>query len=434
MSKSLPSRPNLEQLKNQAKDLLKSFQAGNSEALQRMRESHPRWSSAPEPELHAAELSLVDAQLVIAREYGFASWPKLKEHVDAVLLDAGEPMELFKRAFAQHDAVLFQRLLDRHPDLKARINEPVAAFDAPVVTRVRSREMLDVLLAAGADINAKSRWWAGGFGLLHGASPELAAYAIERGAVVDVHAAARLGMTGNLRELIEADPALVNARGGDGQTPLHFASTIEVAEYLLDRGAEIDARDVDHESTPAQYMVRERQDVLRYLVRRGCQTDVLMASALGDAALVRKHLDADPECVRMRVSDEYFPMINHKAGGTIYQWTLGWYVSAHDVAKQFGHEAHGTQPGGREIACSLLAGRRNRSEISARGKSRPRRRSVRSLPSPARSCRPQQQPRGSALDARGWTARGRPRPAWRDAFALGRVSRECRNGPGNPAP
>jgi len=112
-------------------------------------------------------------------------------------------MELFKKTFAEHDAVLFRRLLDRHPDLKAKINEPVAAFDAPVITRVRSREMLDVLLAAGADINAKSRWWAGGFGLLHGASPELAAYAIERGAVVDVHAAARLGMMERLRELIE---------------------------------------------------------------------------------------------------------------------------------------------------------------------------------------------------------------------------------------
>src|SRR3989475_534378 len=198
--------------------------------------------------------------------------------------------------------------------------------------------MLEVLLAAGADINAKSRWWAGGFGLLHGASPELAAYAMERGVVVDVHAAARLGLIGKLRELIELDPALVNARGGDGQTPLHFASTIRVAEYLLDRGADIDARDVDHESTPAQYMVRDRQDVLRYLIQRGCKTDVLMASALGDADLVRKHLDADPECVRVRVSDEYFPMINDKAGGTIYQWTLGWYVSAHDVAKQFGHE------------------------------------------------------------------------------------------------
>jgi hypothetical protein len=31
-------------------------------------------------------------------------------------------------------------------------------------------------------------------------------------------------------------------------------------------------------------------------------------------------------------------MFNAKAGGTIYQWTLGWHVSAHDVAKQFGHE------------------------------------------------------------------------------------------------
>jgi hypothetical protein len=110
--------------------------------------------------------------------------------------------------------------------------------------------MLDVLHEAGADINAKSRWWAGGFGLLHGAAPDLAAYAIQRGAIVDIHAAARLGLFEKLRELIIADPALVHERGGDGQTPLHFASTIEIAAFLLDHGADIDARDVDHESTP----------------------------------------------------------------------------------------------------------------------------------------------------------------------------------------
>ena len=132
MTKSLPSQPNLEQLKNQAKDLLKSLKSGNPGAIQRVRESHPRWSGASEPEMNAAELPLVDAQLVIAREYGFANWPKLKEHVDAVVLDAGDPMELFKQAFADHDADLFRRLLDRHPDLKAKITEPVAAFDAPV--------------------------------------------------------------------------------------------------------------------------------------------------------------------------------------------------------------------------------------------------------------------------------------------------------------
>src|SRR5439155_6999355 len=101
--------------------------------------------------------------------------------------------------------------------------------------------MLDVLLAGGADINAKSRWWAGSFGLLDSASPDLAAYAIERGAQVTAHAAARLGLIDKLRELTSASPALVNARGGDGQTPLHFASTVEIAEYLLDHDADIDA-------------------------------------------------------------------------------------------------------------------------------------------------------------------------------------------------
>lgn len=231
----------------------------------------------------------------------------------------------------------FRTWLERHPEFKARINDPVAAFEAPVITCVHSREMLDVLREAGADINAKSRWWAGGFGLLHSAEPDLAAYAIQRGAVVDVHAAARLGLLDTLRELVSASPALVHARGGDGQTPLHFAGTVEIAAYLLDHGADIDARDVDHESTPAQYMVRDHQEICRYLIRRGCRSDLLMAAALGDADLVRRHLDADPAGIHLRVSNEYFPMTDQKSGGTIYQWTLGWYASAHDVAKQFGH-------------------------------------------------------------------------------------------------
>jgi hypothetical protein len=84
-------------------------------------------------------------------------------------------------------------------------------------------------------------------------------------------------------------------------------------------------------------MVRSRPEVARYLIGRGCRTDILMAAALGDAGLVRNRLDADPECIRMRVSDEYFPMVGREKGGTIYQWELGWYVSACQVAKSFGH-------------------------------------------------------------------------------------------------
>src|SRR5437016_4558197 len=197
--------------------------------------------------------------------------------------------ELLKKAFQANDAPLFRKLLERYPEIKAKINEPIGPFDSPAITHVRSREMLDVLLNAGADINAKSRWWAGGFGLLHGADAALAAYAVERGAIVDVHAAARLGLLDRLHVLVSTDPALVHARGGDGQTPLHFASTVDVAEYLLDHGADTEARDVDHYSTPAQYMIKDRQSVVRCLIRHGCKTDILMAAALGDADLVHKH-------------------------------------------------------------------------------------------------------------------------------------------------
>jgi ankyrin repeat protein len=249
-----------------------------------------------------------------------------------------DALDQFKEAVRADDAAGARRLLEAHPALNALINEPLGPFDSPVITNSRSKEMLDVVLAAGADLNAKSQWWAGGFGLLHVASPDLAAYAIKRGAIVDVHAAARLGLLDRLRELVLADPELVHARGGDGQTPLHFAARVEIAEYLLDHGAKIDARDLDHDSTPAQYMLDNRRDVARYLVYRGCQTDLLMAAALGDLDLARRHLDANPDCIRMRVSEQFFPMINPKAGGTIYQWKLGWYVSPHQVAQKFGHE------------------------------------------------------------------------------------------------
>jgi Ankyrin repeats (3 copies)/Ankyrin repeat len=242
-------------------------------------------------------------------------------------------------AFHADDAPKVATLLNQYAELKAAINEPLGPFDSPAITQVRSRAMLDVLLDAGADINARSKWWAGGFGLLDNASPDLSAYAIERGATLTAHAAARLGMLNELRAMVSADPALVHARGGDGQMPLHFAANVEIAEYLLDRGADIDARDIDHESTAAQYLLSKHPEVTRYLIGRGCATDILAAAALGDKDLVDRLLDAEPECIRMRVSDEFFPMVGGKSGGTIYQWVLGWYVSAVQVAKAFGHAA-----------------------------------------------------------------------------------------------
>src|SRR5262245_38232241 len=106
------------------------------------------------------------------------------------------------QAFDADGAARVRDIFTRHPVLKTMVDAPIGAFDSPAIIRVRSREMLDVLLDAGADINGRSRWWAGGFGILDCASPEVAAYAIERGATVDVHAAARLGLMDRLRGLL----------------------------------------------------------------------------------------------------------------------------------------------------------------------------------------------------------------------------------------
>jgi ankyrin repeat protein len=251
-----------------------------------------------------------------------------------------DPIQLLRKAVADGDGTRLAQILQEHPELKARINEPVFAFDSPAIVAVAgraNRSLIDALLDAGADINARSQWWAGSFGVLDSAEPELAAHLIERGARLDIHSAARLGMLDKVKAFVAADPELVHTRGGDGQMPLHFAASVEIAEYLLDRGADIDARDIDHESTAAQYMVRDRPDVARYLIGRGCRTDILMAAALGDADVVRKHLDADPESIRMRVDEHCFPKQNLRAGGSIYMWTLGMFKTAHQLAREFGH-------------------------------------------------------------------------------------------------
>ena len=321
MSRQLPEKPNLEYLKKQSKELLGGMPRGK----------------------------LADAQHALAKEYGFPTWAKLKTHVEELEL---KPAQKLKAAVCASDAARAECVLDRHPELKTHIDDPLPDYGfgthALFAAMQRSdRATIDVLLGAGAHINKRTEWWAGGFGLLDDCDPSLLDFLTERGAVLDAHAAARLGKLAQLRDMVMADGGVVHARGGDGQTPLHFASTVEIAEFLLAHGADINARDVDHESTPAQYMLRvdqkrhyphDRQDVARFLVSRGCRTDILMAAALGDVELVRRHLDADPRCIRMSVSEAWFPKQDPRAGGSIYIWVLGQHRTAHTVARDFGHE------------------------------------------------------------------------------------------------
>ncbi len=127
-TKRLPANPNLEHLKRQARDLLVGCAAADPRACQRLREFHPRFAGASDPAIQAARLTWSDGLFAIAREYGFASWPRLK----ARLSTAEAPGVSFRDriedpllreavdAIDDGDADALSALLAAHPDLVHR--------------------------------------------------------------------------------------------------------------------------------------------------------------------------------------------------------------------------------------------------------------------------------------------------------------------------
>lgn len=82
MAAALPSHPNLDHLKKQAKDLLKSFKAGDTAVCALLQEHLPRFADLSPDKILAANFSLHDAQQVIACEYGFENWSALRQSVE----------------------------------------------------------------------------------------------------------------------------------------------------------------------------------------------------------------------------------------------------------------------------------------------------------------------------------------------------------------
>ena len=124
----LPSNPNLHHLKYQAKDLLKERAARYLGTAQRIREFHPRFRRASDGEIFDAGFGLSDAQLTIAREYGFPSWARLKRHIEKPALSDQLDLphhqrienEIFRRAVElldTGDTAGLRAHLNQHPDL-----------------------------------------------------------------------------------------------------------------------------------------------------------------------------------------------------------------------------------------------------------------------------------------------------------------------------
>ena len=137
-TRSLPDRPDLHQLKRQAKELLAAFRAGSADAVGEVT-AHYRGADA-------ATFALHDAQLVLARAYGFESWPKLKAFVD------GATVSRLIEAVRAGDTARVEAMLQARPEI---INMDAAADDEHRALHhavlARDTAMVRLLMAHGAD-------------------------------------------------------------------------------------------------------------------------------------------------------------------------------------------------------------------------------------------------------------------------------------------
>ena len=219
--------------------------------------------------------------------------------------------------------------------VRKRINDPMFAFGQRAAhIAAKNEQLLTTLIAAGADVNMKSDWENGPYTVLDNANESTARFLLAHGATLTPNVAARLGWLDDLRTLVNADGALVHARGGDGQQPLHEAKTVAMADFLLDHGAGIDVRCIDHKSTPAQYALVDRPEVCRRLLERGATPDIFMAARLGDLPLATRLLDTDPASVAARINEPGYPPV---PPFNIYCWSIGFGLSPQDVASRFDH-------------------------------------------------------------------------------------------------
>ncbi|QOY88036.1 ankyrin repeat domain-containing protein [Paludibaculum fermentans] len=232
----LPARPSLAQYRKQAKELLKSYKAGESAAVERVKQFHPRAK-----ELSSEEFVLADAQWALARQHGFESWPKFVKCVEA-LLKASSPASRFEQAVEAvvgGDLGALRRLLGEDPSLvNARSPRVHGAMllhyvGANGVENYRQKtprnavEIARALLDAGAEVDAEC-----------GAYGKDTALGLVATSIHPLAAGVQLPL---MELLIERGASLEGAPGGWTIVPAALANGRKAAAvYLAERGASLD--------------------------------------------------------------------------------------------------------------------------------------------------------------------------------------------------
>jgi ankyrin repeat protein len=301
--------PDIDQLKRQAKELLEAYRALSPEAVAEVTAYH----RAATPESFA----LHEAQLVLARSYGFESWPKLKAAVDGVTAAR------LHAAVESRDLRTARELLVRRPEIVDLGRGEMRAAHMAVLQR--DLEMTRLLLEFGADpdagiwpkreatspyILARERGYDEIAEALRAArekrgarSPDGPAEAVRK-----CQQAFQSGGEDEIVAVFEQHPELADMRPADGRTMLHQAAgkgALRWMKWLLDRGADVN-RTSRNGWTPLDYAasgqggpwVFDNQKFERtaaLLLEHGAQLSPISAAALGRWDYLEKHSKPDLE-------------------------------------------------------------------------------------------------------------------------------------------
>jgi len=247
INQSLPERPNLEYLKDQAKRLLKACHRGDPDSLSLVAAFHPRFQNRGAT-LQQEPLALHDAQVVLARQYGFPSWSRLKQEVETRTRPLLSPEE------ALVQAVFYGR---------------VEEVESALADRPRwDQKMREELRNALAGTVNRSVWHRPQY---HRMAKALVAHGVE----CSIWDAARLGLLEHVQTLVARNRGLLEARDERHRTPLQRAALI-------------------YGSHP------ECEATVAWLVSQGVEVDLFTAAAYSMADRVAAHLKKNPGAVHER--------------------------------------------------------------------------------------------------------------------------------------
>jgi ankyrin repeat protein len=320
-TRRLPEQPNLQQLRKQAKDLLHDYRLGTPAAVAEV----SRFERNPDPTAFA----LNDAQRVIARAHGFASWPKLKAFVD------GANIARFADAVKAGDMVQVRSMLASRPELVAMDragNDEHRGLHFAVLRR--DPVMVRLLMEAGADARkgifphrdatsalaiARDRQYDDIVVVIEEEErrrrEEMSCSNATVSPIQDqISSAISRGDDATAMGFLEEDQTLIHACDRDGATPLHAAARfnrMELIAWLLARRANVRKNDpngltpLDHAALaadPRNNRAEQFPRIAAVLLEQGADFTVRAAVALGDGPRVRQFVEAEPDLLHQITS------------------------------------------------------------------------------------------------------------------------------------